>query len=96
MLGRAELVLDLDRPGEIAMQRVVHVDPDTAVQVLAGEGGGLPALGGPELRHGDVLFRGSIRGKAPDRLQGGEPDRLDVDVGIGGTLMSASVIMSAR
>ena len=31
MLGRAELVLDLNRPEEVAMQRVVDIDTDTAV-----------------------------------------------------------------
>ena len=87
MAGRAELVLQVDRPLEVAVQRVVAVDADAAVQVLAGVGGELGPLGRPVLRHRDVFTARQPFGQAPRGLLRGEPQRLDVDVGVGGPLM---------
>jgi len=47
--GGTQLVLELDRPQEVAVQGVVAVDADPAMQVLTGEGSKLSAFGGPEL-----------------------------------------------
>src|SRR5437660_11945783 len=55
-LGRrpAEAQLELLGPQEVAVQGVVPVDPDAAVQMLGSVDHPLAAIGRPELGHGDL------------------------------------------
>jgi hypothetical protein len=68
------------------MDGVVEVDPDAAVEVLAGVRDPLAPVGGPELGDRQLVGRGQARRQPPGRLPGGEPDGLGVDVGVRGAL----------
>ena len=68
------------------MQRIVDVDPETAVQVLRGVGDALAAVGRPELGDRDLVGRRKSLGDALRGLPRGQPDRLGVDVGVRGAL----------
>ena len=63
--------LELLGPEEVAVQRVVDVDADAAVQVLRGVHDALAALGRPEL--GDATS--VVGGQALDEPPGGLPAR---------------------
>ncbi len=75
--------LDVLGHQEVAVERVVGVHPDPAVQVLGRLGHPPPTLGRPEL--GDVELVGGREAlvEPPGRLPGREADRLSVDVGVG-------------
>ena len=69
------------------MEGVVDVDADAAVQVLRGIHDAVRGLRRPELRDRH-LGRGREAGREPPRrLPRGQADRLDVDVGVRGTLV---------
>src|SRR5438105_848286 len=84
---RPERQLDLLRPEIVAMQRVVDVDADPAVEMLRRIGDAVGGLGRPELRDGDLVPRRPPAREAPHGLPRRQPDRLDVDVGVRGTLV---------
>src|SRR5436305_1291560 len=65
---RSELVLDLLAPQEVAVQGVVEVDTEAAVQVLAGMQRAHPAVARPELRDRDLFDRRPAFRQAPGGL----------------------------
>ena len=71
---------------EVTVDRVVAIDPDASVEVLAPVDDPLRAVVGPELRHSDLRRRRQSGVETPRRLPGGQPDRLRVDVCVGGAL----------
>ena len=54
----AEAELEVARPAEGAVHRVVGIDADATVEVLGGVGHPVGALGGPELGDGQGLVGG--------------------------------------
>ena len=84
--ARAELQLEDLGPPEVAVDRVLDVEADAAVEVLGGVGDPVPAVGGPVLGDVELLVGGSPLGEAPGGLAGGELHALGVDVGVGHAL----------
>src|SRR3954452_16435915 len=82
----AEGELELLGPAVVAVQRVVAVDADAAVEVLRGAHDALAGVGGEVLGDGDLLGRGTARREVPRRLERGEADRLRVDERVRGAL----------
>ena len=87
-VGVADPSVELELLGqqEVAVQRVVTVDPDATVQVVRGVEHVLAALRGPELGRRHLLVAGTAGVEPPGRLPRGELDRFGVDVGVGGAL----------
>jgi len=86
----AQAVLQLGRPDEIAVQRVVDVDSDAAVQVLARIGGELAALRGPVLRDLDGVVDGgalALVRQEESCFEGRQANGFHVDEGIAGALV---------
>src|SRR5262249_45717740 len=75
----AERELDGLRPQVVAMDRIVDVHADAAVQVLGGVDDAVAGLRRPELRHPDLVARRESRVEPPRALPGGEADGFDVD-----------------
>src|SRR5215471_4124774 len=69
--------------GEVPVQQVTGVDAYSAVDVDRGVRDPVAAIGGPEFRRGDLLFAQQARLEPPRCLPHRQPDRLDVDVGVG-------------
>lgn len=89
--GRAELELQLLGPGVVAVQRVVGVGAEAAVQVLGGLYDPAYALRGPDLGDGDITrARQGTTGAAgrgiepPGGLPQGDLHGAQVDVPVGG------------
>src|SRR5437763_15932129 len=78
---RTELVLELFAPQEIAMQRIVEVDTQPAVQVLARVQRTHTAVTDPKLGDRDLLLGRPVDRQPPGRLKCGEAHHLGVDVG---------------
>ena len=83
LVRAAERQLDLPGQQEEAVQRVVAVDADPAVEVGGRVHDALPALGGPVLGHRHLGRRRQPRRQPRGGLPRREPDRLGVDVGVG-------------
>src|SRR4051794_31412315 len=79
LLGPAEVELEPLGPEVVAVQRVVAVDADAAVEVLGGGGDALATFGHPELGGGDLGGGGQVVLQPPRRLEGGEAHALGVD-----------------
>jgi hypothetical protein len=88
--GAAEGELGSRGGDEVAVQRVGRVDAHPAVHVDGGVRDPVARVGGPELGAGDRRVGLGVPGPAGREQPGGlphrEPDRLDVDVGVGQTL----------
>src|SRR5207302_10956178 len=82
----AERELELLRPQEVAMKRVVAVDAHAAVEVLRRVHDPLSAVGRPELGNGNLGARRQPLAESPHGLPRGETDGFGVDVRVGSTL----------
>jgi hypothetical protein len=87
--GPAERSQHVLRPEEAAVDRVVDVRAGPAVQVLGGVRDAVARHAGPPLRGAHVQRGGKARGDPPGRLEHDGAHALDVDPGVGETVLRA-------
>ena len=75
----AERLRELPRPEVVAVQRVVDVEPDAAMQVLRRVRDAVAGLGGPVLRDRERVARVVARGDEVERPLHRQADRQHVE-----------------